>query len=131
MNNKEIKVEGYTKEEINNFSDEMIDAYLFTGETIILKIGTAEILGIFQIMNNRIIIELAQIDGGGEGILPLISSLIEKFAVRRNIKEIEWIVHALNCAKPNKRLHKILELKGFIIEDVPNYCKAYHLIKYL
>ena len=39
--------------------------------------GTAEILGEFKVKGESLIVELAQIDGGGEGVLPTLSLLAQ------------------------------------------------------
>jgi len=44
------------------------------------------------------------------------------------LTEIEWIVHAVDCAKPNERLRRILEKRGFVIQHVPGKGRAYHFI---
>jgi hypothetical protein len=31
---------------------------------------------------------------------------------------VEWVVHAVHCSKPNPKLKRVLERKGFIIKEV-------------
>lgn len=126
MKPKLISVEGYSPDEILSLPDEQIESFVFVGEPIIFKIGSAEILGEFKIENNGLIVELAQIEGGGEGVLPLLFILAKKYARQQNLKKAEWIVHALNCAKPNPKLRPIMERKGFTIENIEGIGQAYY-----
>jgi hypothetical protein len=103
---KSIKFEGYSSDEILALPDDQLEAFVFVGEPIIFKAGSSEILGEFRIKEVNLIVELAQIDGGGEGILPLLFVLAKKYAQKRNLEKVEWIVHALNCAKPNPKLRR-------------------------
>lgn len=126
MGAKSINIEGYSAEEILNLPDEQIDSFVFINEPIIFKIGTSEILGEFKINNQSLIVELAQIEGGGEGVLPLLFMLAKKYALKRNLEKVEWIVHALNCAKPNPKLRPLMERKGFTIENIEGIGQAYY-----
>src|ERR1044072_2840349 len=109
--NKQIIIEGYTSDEILNLPEKQIDAFVLCNEPVAFRIGSAEILGQFKISNDSLIVELAHIDGGGEGVLPTIWSLVEQYASKRKVKTVEWIVHAAKCAKPNLKLRRALELK--------------------
>jgi hypothetical protein len=84
---------------------------------------------LFQVMRDRLVIELAQIEGGGEGVLMSLASLAKRYARLRNLAEVEWIVHAVTCAKPNLKLRRVLEHRGFIIEEIEGIGEAYHLIE--
>ena len=122
-------IEGYTPEEILLLPDEQLEAFVFTGEPLIFRAGTAQILGEFRLNSDRLIVELAQIDGGGEGVLPTLVALAERFARKRALAQIEWIVYATDCAKPNLKLHRLLERRGFVIADVPKMGQAYHKLQ--
>jgi hypothetical protein len=122
-----ILIEGLAPEEILALSDERIAALIAVGP-IVFSAGSAEILGQIRITSDRLTLELAQIDGGGEGVLPTIGSLAERFARRRGLKSVEWIVHAINCAKPNPKLRHLLERRGFVVRDVEGIGAAYHLV---
>jgi len=56
-----------------------------------------------------LIVELGQIDGGGEGVLPTLTSLAQRYAEKRGLRKVEWIIHALNCAEPNLKLRRVME----------------------
>jgi hypothetical protein len=121
-----VLIEGYTTDEILQMPDEWMDNAILTGESWVFKVGTAEILGAFEITGKRLIIELAQIEGGGEGILPAFWILARRYAHQRDLQEIEWVVHAINCAQPNIKLRRLLERRGFVVEQVPGKGMAFH-----
>src|SRR5262245_66178356 len=123
---RKILIEGYTPEEFLNLPDEQIDAFVFVGKPLIFKAGSAEILGEFRLREDRLTVELAQIEGGGEGVLPTLAALAERYAQRRGLDQIEWIVHAVDCVKPNPKLRRVLEKRGFVVENVPGFGAAYY-----
>ncbi|HEX6044663.1 MAG TPA: hypothetical protein VFZ22_09265 [Pyrinomonadaceae bacterium] len=125
---KEIDIEGYTAYEILNLPDEQLDAFVLSGRPIVFRAGSAEILGEFKIKSASLIVELAHIDGGGEGVLPALTSLAKRYAQKRGLKKVEWIVHALNCAEPNLKLRRVMERRGFEIVDVDGGGKAYYQV---
>src|SRR6185436_12205897 len=99
-----VRVEGYTPEEILALPDADIEALVLTDEPLVLQAGSARILGQFRIREDRLVLELAQIEGGGEGALPTLWILAERYARRRGLEAVEWVVHAVHCAEPNLRL---------------------------
>lgn len=110
-----ILIEGYTVEEILALSDAEIEAWIFIDDPIIFKVGSAEILANVEIVDSSLVIELAQIDGGGEGVLMKIGILARKYARKHKLQSIEWIVHSLDCIAPNPKLNPLLERAGFSI----------------
>ena len=125
---KQINIEGYTPEEILTLPVDQIEAMVFADNPLVFRAGSAEILGEFKIRGESLVIELAQIDGGGEGVLPTLGSLAQRYAKNKGIKRVEWIVHALNCAKPNLKLRRVLERRGFTITDVEGIGEAYYFV---
>jgi len=123
---KEILIEGYTSEEILRLPPEQIEGLVLTGEPVIVKAGSAQILVEFRIKGKRLVVELAHIDGGGEGVLLTLWLLAEHYSKGRGLQEIEWIVHALHCANPNPKLRPLLERRGFMVRDVPGIGQAYY-----
>lgn len=123
---RQINIEGYLPDDILALPDEQLEA-LVLGWPLVFRAGTAEILGEFKIKEESLIVELAQIDGGGEGVLPTLTSLAKRYAKQRRLKKVEWIVHALNCAEPNLKLRRVMERRGFEIVDVEGVGKAYYL----
>jgi hypothetical protein len=127
-NFKQVNIEGYTPEEILALPDDMMDGFVFCDEPFAFKAGSAEILGEFRFVEDRLVVELAHIDGGGEGVLLALWRLAERYAKKRNLSEVEWIVHALTCAKPNLKLRRLLELKGFEIKRIKADTEAYYFL---
>ena len=125
---KQVDIEGYSPEEILSLPDEQLDAFVLAGEPLVFRAGTAEILGEFKVRDRSLLVELAQIDGGGEGVLPTLSALAQKYAKKRGLKRIEWVVHALNCAKPNPKLRRVMERRGFVVTEVEGKGQAYYLV---
>jgi hypothetical protein len=115
---REILFEGFSSDEILRLPAEQIEKLVLTGEPIVFSAGTARILGEFRLRNNCLVVTLAQIEGGGEGVLPSLWRLIEDYAKSRSLIGVEWIVHAVSCAKPNPKLKRVLERRGFAIRDV-------------
>lgn len=131
MGSRSILIEGYTPEEILALSPQQLKGFVFSGKPLVFQVGTAQILGEFSLQNNSLIIELAQIDGGGEGALPTIAALAERYARQNNLEAVEWVVHAIHCANPNLKLRRILERRGFVIKDVPGSGQAYYFRRVL
>ena len=124
---KQINIEGYSPDEILSLPDKQLDDLVFVGEPLVFHAGSAEILEEFKIRNDSLIIELAQIDGGGEGVLSVLTSLVYRYAKKRSFKRVEWVVHALNCFEPNLKLRRVMEHRGFVVADVEGIGKAYYL----
>jgi hypothetical protein len=123
---KEILIEGFTTDEILALPHEQIEELVLTGEPLVFKAGSAQVLGEFRVVDRRLVVELAQIDGGGEGVLPTLWLLAERYARGQELEAVEWVVHALNCARPNPKLRPLMERRGFTIEDVPGHGLAYY-----
>ena len=113
MKKDEIKIEGMSQDEILALPEEHLDSLVFTGNPIVLRAGSAEVLGSFSCGDRALRVELAQIDGGGEGVLILLTVLAKQIARRRHCESLEWIVHAVHCADPNLKLRRVLERRGF------------------
>ena len=92
---KEILFDGFSDEEILNLPPEQIEALVLNGEPFVFRIGSAIVLGEFRRQENRLIVELAQIEGGGEGISTSLRSLVQRYARLQKIETVEWIVHAV------------------------------------
>jgi len=125
-NRNPILIEGYSKAEILKIMSEETKELVFTKEPIVFEMGSAKILGKFSVEVNKLVIELAQIDGGGEGVLSTLSSIATQYSKVNGLVSIEWLVHATNCSNPNLKLRRILELRGFSIRDIPNVGQVYY-----
>jgi hypothetical protein len=124
-----IFFEGFSAEEILALPAGQIDALILNGEPHVLRIGSATVRGEFRRSSGRLVIELAQIEGGGEGILTALSALALRYAKQQKIEAVEWIVHAVHCAHPNLKLRRMLERRGFTIRSLPDTGEAYYLLQ--
>jgi hypothetical protein len=123
--NRQVTIEGYTADELLGLLQENVDSLILCGNPIAFRVGTAEILGQFKIEDQTLVVELAHIDGGGEGVLPTLWALVERYAKTKHLPAVKWIVHAVHCAKPNLKLRRLLELKGFTIQRISGGAEAY------
>ena len=126
---RNVLIEGYSVDEILGLSNEQLDQFVFCGEPIVFRVGSAEILGSFERTPDRIILELAHIDGGGEGALPALGALASRYAARERLAFLEWRVHAVHCPNPNLKLRHVLQKRGFKIKDVAGVGECYHLVE--
>ena len=127
MMRDQIKFEGLTADELLQLQNDEIDVLVLSGNPIVFAVGSAKVLGSFAIKERVLRVELAQIDGGGEGVLLSIGALSQRFARQRSLVGINWTVHAVACANPNLKLRRVLERRGFVVCDLPALGKAYHL----
>jgi hypothetical protein len=123
---REILFEGLTDEAILKLPVQRIEQLVLTGEPIVFTAGTARVLGEFRRSSDRLHVTLAQIEGGGEGVLPALTILIEKFARSQSLIAVEWVVYAVHCAKPNLKLKRVLERKGFVVKEVDGATAYYY-----
>ena len=125
-----ILIEGMSTEELLSLvNSEEYQEIIFTGEPVIFSAGSSQILGQFTKSDEELVIVLSHIEGGGEGVLLLLMNLFRKFAREEKKKKIEWIVHAVDCPKPNPKLPRMLELKGFKVVTDPIDGKVYKKIE--
>ena len=75
-----LKIDGLTEAEFQALSDGEMDELVFCDRPVSFRIGSAEILGQFRRSQIRLEVELAHIEGGGEGALPLIWKLASSYA---------------------------------------------------
>ena len=116
----EILIDGLTTEELFSLVESSeYEEIIFTNQPVIFRAGSSQILGQFGISDSGLRIVLSHIEGGGEGVLLIIMNLFRKFAEQKGLKEICWVVHAVDCPKPNPKLARILVMKGFEIAVDP------------
>jgi hypothetical protein len=125
---KAVLFEGLSEAAILDLPAEQFDGLVLTGQPIVFRVGSATVLGKFRHDSDRLVIELAQIDGGGEGVLVALGSLAKRYAHLRGILAVEWVVHAVTCAKPNLKLRRVLEHRGFSVRDLPGIGQAYYFL---
>jgi hypothetical protein len=120
-----IRIDGLTPDEILSLPSEELDELVFVGRPLVFRVGSAEILGEFQIVAETLILDLAHIDGGGEGVLPVIAAMAQRLARARGLSAVEWLVRATRCARPNPKLRRVLERRGFVVRDLPQRGECY------
>lgn len=59
-----VTIEGMTPEEFLALPDRDFQTLVLTGEPVAFRAGSAEVLGQFEVREQRLVIELAHIDGG-------------------------------------------------------------------
>jgi len=123
-----VRVEGFTPEELLALPPEEFDGLIFAGRPVVFRAGSAEVLAEFSRGDTFLSLDLAHIDGGGEGVLPTIVAIAERYAKARGLQRIEWLVRATNCARPNPRLRAMLERRGFVPREVPGRGECYYRV---
>ncbi|WP_083438011.1 hypothetical protein [Caldimonas brevitalea] len=123
----QVLLEGYTVDEILELPNDELEAIVLRDEPLVFKAGTANLLGRFKVAADTLVMELAHVDGGGEGALPSLASLARQYALREGLSFIEWRVHAVHCARPNLKLRRVLERRGFTVQDLPGTGECYRL----
>lgn len=122
-------IEGYTSDELLALPNEELRAIALSDEPLVFRAGSANLLGRFRIEGEALIMELAHVDGGGEGSLPALAALARRYAIREGLHSIDWRVHAVHCARPNLKLRRVLERRGFQIGTAPGVGECYQLIE--
>jgi hypothetical protein len=128
---KQLNIEGYRMEEILTLPDDVLEAFVFCDEPFAFTVGSAEILGEFRLSSDQLVVELAHIDGGGEGVLLALWILAERYAKKRSLNQVEWIIHALTCAQPNLKLRRVMEMKGFQVKKIRDDVEAYYYLHHI
>lgn len=123
----QVLIEGYTIDEVLQLSNEELRAIVLRDEPLVFRVGSASLLGRFKVAGDALVMELAHIDGGGEGALPSLASLVSRYARREHLAFIEWRVHAVHCARPNLKLRRVLERRGFVVRQVEGIGECYWL----
>lgn len=129
MSQREVLFEGFSEKEILALPHEHVEKLILLGEPLVFRAGSAEILGSFKITSDRLVVELAQIEGGGEGVLISLSSLAKRYVTLNKLCGVEWIIHAETCAKPNLKLRRVLERRGFVVKNVEGVGEACYLLE--
>jgi hypothetical protein len=124
-----ILLEGYTAEEVLALPREQLDALVFREDALVFSAGSAQMLGRFRIEDRTLVLELGHVDGGGEGGLPALAALASRYARREGLHWIEWRVHAVHCARPNPKLGRVLQRRGFVVRDIPDVGECFWLRK--
>jgi len=121
----EVLLEGYTADELLALSACDLEALVACDEPLVFRVGTAHVLGRFKVRGDTLFVELGHVDGGGEGALPALASLVERFARREGLAFVDWRVHAVRCANPNLKLRRVLERRGFVVRNIAGVGECY------
>ena len=121
-----ITIEGHTPEELLAALTPEMEPLVFSGDPVVFQAGSARILGQFSLGSDALVVELAHIDGGGEGVLPTLAILAQRYARKRGIGKVEWFVYATHCARPNPKLRRVLERRGFVVREVAGKGPCYY-----
>lgn len=109
-----MNIEGLSLKALKALPPDEQDALLGFGRPITFHIGTAVILAEFNRSDDELVVNLAHVDGGGEGVLVVLWKAVERYAADRGYRSLQWHVHALTCARPNPRLQRFLRNRGFV-----------------
>jgi hypothetical protein len=123
----QVLLEGYTVDEILALPTQDLQAIVLSNEPLVFMAGSANLLGRFVSTADTLVVELAHVDGGGEGALPSLASLVSRYAKREGLAFVEWRVHAVHCARPNLKLRRVLERRGFVVRHVEGVGECYWL----
>ncbi|MEM8795532.1 MAG: hypothetical protein AAGE61_08195 [Pseudomonadota bacterium] len=123
MTKPAILIEGLAPKDLILLDD--LEGFAAAGRPIVFSVGAAEILAEFSISENVLHVEIAVVEQGGEGVLPILIDTIEKAALMRFFTAIEWSVLARNCAQPNPKLMKVLERIGFEVRRIEGGSEYY------
>lgn len=126
MKRRVVLFEGLTEDEILGLPSSAVEQLILVDEPLVFRAGSAVLLGSFRVQVNRLTIELAQIEGGGEGVLISLASLARRYAILHELAGVEWIVHAVTCATPNLKLRRVLEHRGFVVKQVAGVGEAFY-----
>ena len=114
----QVLLEGYTVNEILQLPNDELHAIVLRDEPLVFEVGSANMRWSFNVLADTLVMELEHVDGGGEGALPSLASLANRYAKPEGLSFIEWRVHAVHCARPNLKLRRVLERKGFVVRQV-------------
>jgi hypothetical protein len=123
----QVLIEGYTIDELLALPNDELRQIVLGDEPLVFEAGSATILGRFKVVDDVLVLELAHIDGGGEGALPVLAALASRYAAREKLMSIEWRVHAVHCAQPNLKLRRLLERRGFAVRAIDGVGECYWL----
>jgi hypothetical protein len=108
-----VEIDGLSLREWRGLSREEQDELVPLDRPLVFHIGSATVLAEFTERAGGLVVNLAQIDGGGEGVLLRLWKLIVASARDRDRTFVQWNVFAATCADPNPRLLAFLHANAF------------------
>ena len=121
-------IAGFDPSEILQLPPSDLRELLLVDRAILFGAGTAEVLAQLTDRGSTLRIELAQIDGGGEGVLPVLWRVGRSVGSSLGFTSIEWLVYAVHCASPNLKQRRVLERRGFELQTRPVEGDAFVLL---
>jgi len=125
MPKTEQLIDGFKPTELVALDD--LEAYVLSDRPIVFSVGEAEVLAELSKSENSLAVEIAVIERGGEGVVPVLIDTIERAALTRGFAAIEWSVFARNCSTPNPKLTRVLEKLGFEVRTLESGTEFYWL----
>jgi hypothetical protein len=119
-------IEGFRPDELPEALSPELQREILGGRPLVARAGTSEVLMSLELRDDVLRAELAHVDGGGEGVLPALLSIIIRLGRIHGAREVEWLVFATNCARPNPRLRPVLERRGFVVKEIPGRGPCYY-----
>ena len=95
-----VHIEEFSIDELLALPKGELDAFVFTGRPVVARVGSAEILIECKRRGEVLVVDLAHIDGGGEGALPTVVGFVERFAKNRDSHTIESKPETEACLGP-------------------------------
>ena len=123
MSKHALLIDGIKPNELINLDE--LEAYALAGRPIVFSVGEAEVLAEFSKSGKVLSVEIAVVEQGGEGVLPVLIDTIERAALMRAFAAIEWSVLARNCSVPNPKLMRVLEKIGFEVRQFDSGAEFY------
>ena len=119
---REVLFEGCREEEIPNLPKEMIEKLIALGQPLGFPAGSASapLRNWWRTFGHR-----ARADRGWQAreCCYHLASLRRRYARLHGFSDVEWIVPAVSCAKPNPKLRRVLEGRGFIVSKWREWVK--------
>ncbi|MEM8551097.1 MAG: hypothetical protein AAGF45_01865 [Pseudomonadota bacterium] len=123
MPNRALLIDGMKPSDLTSLEE--LESYVIAGRPIAFTVGAAEVLAEFSKSESVLFVEIAVVEKGGEGVLPILIETIERAALMRDFVAIEWTVLARNCATPNPKLNRVLETVGFVVRKTDDGAEFY------
>lgn len=123
MPNRALLIDGMKPSDLTSLEE--LESYVIAGRPIAFTVGAAEVLAEFSKSESVLCVEIAVVEKGGEGVLPILIETIERAALMRDFVAIEWTVLARNCATPNPKLNRVLETVGFVVRKTDDGAEFY------
>ena len=123
-----IEVEGFTPEELLALPADAISSFVFTDEPVTFRVGTCRDPWSLSYHRQPPCCGVSARRRRRRRVLVTIAALCTRYAHKRELAEIEWIVHAVHCARPNLALRRVPDNRGFQVRHISGIGPAYHRV---